>query len=310
MNTKIIALAVVAVLATGGRADAQQTKRPTSGYLGFAFREELTLPSGEGSKLVIGEVSKDSPAEKAGVKAGDEILRINGLAASNGKFTALSRTLVVGDTVRLRLLRSGKEQDVTIVAAPRPAGYGMMRSREIIIAPDSVRKMMKIYLDSARVHLDSLHLPNFRIFMGDSGETEVHMMPFGDSTYFKRDSTFTYRVRPGEPNYLPRELGPNMVFRSMELGSRSIGGAELAVLDPEMVDYFKTDKGLLVLHVAPETPADRAGLQPGDVIVKAKGRAVGRVDDLRSIVAANPESVKLEVLRKGAHKEIELKTRR
>src|SRR5205814_8339211 len=98
--------------------------------------------------------------------------------------------------------------------------------------------------------------------------------------------------------------------KSIELGTRSIGGAEFTTLVPEMRDYFKTDHGLLTLRVVPETPADRAGLQPGDVVLKAKERSVNNVDDLRSIVAANPEGVKLDIIRKGEAKSLELKTRK
>jgi S1-C subfamily serine protease len=99
-----------------------------------------------------------------------------------------------------------------------------------------------------------------------------------------------------------------MIFRSMELGARAIGGAELTEMDPSLAAYFNVDRGVLTLHVVPETPADRAGLQAGDVIVKAKDRPVYRVSDLRAIVASNPDGVKLEVLRKGQKQTLELKT--
>ena len=79
-------------------------------------------------------------------------------------------------------------------------------------------------------------------------------------------------------------------------------------MDPGLADYFGAT-GLLALKVLPETPADRAGLQPGDVVVKAKDRAVRTVAELRSIIAANPDGVKLEVRRKGQTRTLELKTR-
>jgi membrane-associated protease RseP (regulator of RpoE activity) len=292
------------------------------GYLGIRFEEIVTRGDGANSdRIVVREVSKNSPAEKAGIKVEDEIVRINGLVTTNGKFGAIARTLVEGDTVRLRVKREGKERDFTIVAAERPNHLGMFH-REIIIAPDSLRKLTLRYLDSARVHLDSLRLPNIYIST-DSARGGRRMFRYSlpsDSLFMKRDSVVMrmFRARPGEP-LLPippgeliefdRELGPGMIFKSIELGARAIGGAELTEMDPGVAAYFGTDGGLLALRVLPETPADRAGLQPGDVVVKAKDRTVRSVAELRSIIAANPDGVKLEIRRKGQTRTLELKTR-
>lgn len=316
---------LAAVVMTASAANAQQARKAAGqpGYLGIRYNEVLQEDNAGKSEahVTVGEVSKDSPAEKAGIKAGDEIIRINGLTAANGKFTAIARTLTVGDTVRLRIERAGKEREYTVVAAPRPAmlAYG---TREIRIAPDSVRRLMLKYLDSARVHLDSLKLPgmDIRIYRDDDS---INIMPFRrmfrDSVWIKGDSTghvFRYLPQGSLPpdvvfeREIGGELGPGMVFRSIDLGARSIGGAELTELDPAMVDYFKVDHGLLVLRVVPQTPADRAGLEPGDVVIKAGDRSVTRVADLRAIVAGNPEAVKLEILRKGERKTLELKTRK
>lgn len=307
------ALALVFAIVTIGDA---QTRKP--GYLGIRFAETVIRSDAERTDRVVVEgVSKDSPAEKAGVQTGDEIVRINGLGATNGKFSALARTLVEGDTIRLHLKRDGKEREVAIVAAARSGG---MFAREWVLETDSVRRLMLHYLDSARVHLDSARFPNIRIMTGDS--FTMRFAPFGrmmaDSFFFKGDSAMArvFRVRPGESMlggapgkfHFEGELGPGMIFRSMELGARAIGGAELTEMDPSLAAYFDVERGVLTLRVVPETPADRAGLQAGDVIIKAKDRSVYSVSDLRAIVAANPDGVKLEVLRKGQKRTIELKT--
>ena len=103
--------------------------------------------------------------------------------------------------------------------------------------------------------------------------------------------------------------GPGVIFRTMEIGSRAIAGAEFTDLDPAMKTYFGTDRGLLTLRVAPETPAARAGLQPGDIVKKANGREINRVANLRGALSETPGTIKLEVLRKGDTKTIEIKTR-
>lgn len=313
---RVIALALL--LAAPSMADAQ-TRKP--GYLGIRFKEQVSrVNEDRNERVVVSEVSKDSPAEKAGVKSGDEILRVNGLIASNGKFAALARTLVEGDTVRLRLQRDGRERDATIVAAERPGGrWGRY---EIMIGPDSIRRLMLEYLDSARVHIDSLRLPRIQITpFPDDSAFHFHIAPFGgmraDTLVFKGDSAMKrfFRVTPdgafgeGRQFRFYGEDGPGAIFHSFEIGARAIGGAEFTEMDPALAEYFDAEGGVLTLRVLPETPADRAGLQAGDVIVEAKERPVRRVSDLRAIVAANPDGVKLEVLRKGKSRTLELKTR-
>ena len=59
-----------------------------------------------------------SPAEKAGVKEGDVLLKIDGKDVANLQgFSGLLRELTPGQTVKVVLLRGGQEQtlDVTVV---------------------------------------------------------------------------------------------------------------------------------------------------------------------------------------------------
>lgn len=312
---KRIALAFALTAGLAATANAQVWERHINpGYLGIRFDNSMTVTNGTTtSTITVREVMKDSPAEKAGMKAGDVVIRIDGREPNGDNGFNLGKPISAGDTVKLRVRRGTAEKDVTIIAGKRPAGENFM----IRVTPDSVRRLMRIFMDSAMVHLDSMNLPNITIMRSDSGfDFKVLTLP-RDSMFFKRDSTAMrlFRERAGDrfpmlpPDEWKVEAGPGMIFRSMELGNRSIGGAELAEVDPAMVDVLKTDKGLLVLRVAPETPADRAGLQPGDVIVRAKARDVRKVEDLRAIVRANPDGVKIDVLRKGATRSIELKTR-
>jgi membrane-associated protease RseP (regulator of RpoE activity) len=321
---KIALIAVGLALISATTASAQQNKSaPRPGYIGVSFRGETFTMVGPGSstnsQVVVRDVSKGSPAEKAGLKAGDEILRINGMSPANGKFGAVARTLTEGDTVVLRVKRDGKEREYTVVAAARPAAYSSFPGdRTIIISTDSVRGLMRGFMDSARIHLDTVKFP--RIFVhGDSGNFNVRIERFGgfpgDTLLFGKDSLFVRRFRdlPAHEElfrHFEGELGPGAIFRSFELGSRAIAGAEFTDLDPAMKTYFGTDRGLLTLRVVPETPAARAGLQAGDIVVKANGRSVTRVADLRSLLWAEPETVKLEILRKGDTRTIEIQARK
>jgi membrane-associated protease RseP (regulator of RpoE activity) len=319
----LLGLALLAATTDAAAQDKPSTPRP--GYIGIRFQEHSYVIAGrdnDPSSVIVKDVSQDSPAEKAGLRAGDEILRINGMSVANGKFSAVARTLTEGDTVRLRIKRDNRERDYTVVAAARPAGYHtLLGDRTIVFSADSVRGLMKMYLDSARLHLDSLKFPRIFVTPGDSA-FDIRIERFrgmpGDTLSFHRDSTLLnelhgrIRVAPGEDmfRHFEGELGPGMIFRSFELGIRSIAGAEFTALEPAMKTYFGTDRGLLTLRVAPETPAARAGLQPGDVVQKANGRDVTDIGALRSLLFDDPDTVELEVLRKGETKKLEIQTRR
>jgi serine protease Do len=58
--------------------------------------------------------------------------------------------------------------------------------------------------------------------------------------------------------------------------------------------------GVIVASVTPSSPAAKAGLKPGDVILSANGQPIKSVHDLPRLVAALPPSQKLEMsLRRG-----------
>jgi S1-C subfamily serine protease len=69
---------------------------------------------------------------------------------------------------------------------------------------------------------------------------------------------------------------------------------------------LRHDKGLLVAQVAPDSPADRAGVLVGDVIVAAEGRPVDDLDDLLALLAAERvgTSAGLRVVRGGTLVEV------
>ncbi|HER34601.1 MAG TPA: PDZ domain-containing protein [Halothiobacillaceae bacterium] len=73
--------------------------------------------------------------------------------------------------------------------------------------------------------------------------------------------------------------------------------------------HLKSTDGALVGDVSPDGPADKAGIQRGDVIVKFNGKDIKNAVDLRNAVAAaSPgKKVELEVERDGHRKTLEVK---
>lgn len=190
------ALAVAAVAAfTAHDAAAQRiTMRDTGhrGWLGFSY--DMTTrqrPDRLQSTIVIREIVDQSPAQQAGLMAGDTVISINGLTASEQLIGSLGYSLAPGDTVTVRVARAGRTRDFAVVAAARPAGYVSVGpdTRIITFDNDSIRGMLRVYLDSARARLDTLRLPNVRVqrWRGTPGDS-VRWQMFSDSFVFRMDT--------------------------------------------------------------------------------------------------------------------------
>ena len=80
-------------------------------------------------------------------------------------------------------------------------------------------------------------------------------------------------------------------------------GVSMQPLDPALAESYGMDKvtGALVTKVLPDTPAERAGLRRGDVLLTFAGKAVRGVRELQLQVASAPigKQVPVEILRDG-----------
>ncbi len=85
-------------------------------------------------------------------------------------------------------------------------------------------------------------------------------------------------------------------------------GVAVQEVNQAFADSFKLDKpeGALVSNVEKSGPAERAGLQAGDVIRKVNGQSIVASGDLPALIGlASPgDNVKLDIWRQGAAKEI------
>ena len=82
-------------------------------------------------------------------------------------------------------------------------------------------------------------------------------------------------------------------------------GVGIQALSPELARSFKFDgaaRGALVTAVEPDGPAQKAGLQPGDIITRFNGQAVNNADVLPRLVASAPpgQSAGVDIWRGGS----------
>jgi len=115
------------------------------------------------------------------------------------------------------------------------------------------------------------------------------------------------RAGPPPPRMRERELAREWVTPYL-VGLDRVAGARVAPLNPGLAQYFGTERGLLVIEVAPGTPAAAARLLPGDVLLRVGDVEVNELGVLRRMVAAAPadQVVRMIVVRCGRELELAL----
>jgi len=89
------------------------------GYLGVA------TVMNDSVELEVADVIEASPAQKAGVQAGDVIVSVNGDAMTDQQqFSATVRARAAGDTLKLKLRSKGKEREISVKLAQKPHDEG------------------------------------------------------------------------------------------------------------------------------------------------------------------------------------------
>jgi serine protease Do len=219
-------------------------------YMGVEIKEitkanfsEMGLSEVRG--VSVSKVIKDSPAEKAGLQAGDVIVRFNGeKVTSRRKLTRMISEVAPDHKANLTVLRSGSEVEVPITIGKRP--------------------------------VPELFTGNFEFPKMD--------IPKGELPLIEKD--------------FPKGKEGNALIWKMS-SSRSIG-IGVAPLTKQLADYFgiKGGKGLLINRVSKDSPAEKAGLRAGDVIIEIDGKKVsGTADLIRHIYEKKEGDLNFTVIR-------------
>lgn len=114
----------------------------------------------------------------------------------------------------------------------------------------------------------------------------------------------------------PINIAKDMLPQLKEKGSVTRGwlGVMIQPITKELAEIMKlpSEEGALVGDVVDDSPAEKAGIKRGDVIVEFAGEKIGKMKQLPTVVAATPigKKVKIKILRAGKGKTITAKIER
>jgi S1-C subfamily serine protease len=248
-----------------------------TGYLGVNIEEEVDHPEG-GARVI--DVVDGSPADEAGLREGDIIVEFDGHVVRGP--TALTRRIherEPGDKVRLKIVRDGAAIKLEVELGKRSDLWKPLRlGEQAWVLPDVADRLQELQFELGDLELEKLNLDLEKLDLGDLGE----------------------RIREG---FAPlRDCEEDDCFYVYGLGNRPKLGVQLVEATPELRHHLggSKDAGVLVSKVLTGTPAERAGIQVGDLIVSVAGDEIEDVADLRRALGRRAgETFGVEVIREG-----------
>lgn len=254
----------------------QQILRPADGYLGVTYSGNQVIVSTRdglvahhGDYPVIESVEPGSPAYRAGLEAGDTVIAYNSEDLLR-QDVVLSKLLKPGAQVRVTVRRGGSVRDVEVLVAQRP--------QALAAAP----------------------WPGTSPTQG----AQVVFAPRTVSPSPAKPGAVSAGVTAVAPSAPASAAPPTPVI----WGPTAVAGAEIVRLNEALGETFGVKAGVLVLNVGRGTPAERAGLRGGDVIVGANGTQVTVPQALLLAVRrATDRQVSLQIVRKQKRQTVDLR---
>lgn len=243
-------------------------------YLGVRLREETDHPEG-GARVTY--VVEGSPAAEAGIGGGDVVVAFDGHVIRGPlALTEKIQAHAAGDEISITVLRNGSEKTLQVRLGDRLEPFVAPGDGGLAYAfPFSSEGRWRERQDDVQKKLEEL-----RRRLGDRG-LELEMRPLAPLP------PLVPLLSWGRP-----KLGVQLVETTREL-RRHLGGED--------------DAGVLVSKVLTATPAERAGLAVGDLLLVVDGQKVASPDALvEALEDKVGKTFSIELVRDGRRLRVEV----
>jgi len=252
--------------------------------------------------LLVNQVTRDSPADRAGLEKGDVILSYNSRSVTTPEqLRDLVRNTAPGRSVALGIWRDGARKSLDVKVGD-VTDSGDEDSFDAPVPPTPPTPPAPPSPPSPR--------SSVRIERGDDGDTRMWVDGRELTDDEVKDKLKNMKVKlkslDGDGMW-SWDDGPGMhMYTTPSARSRGRLGVRVDELDKDMADALgvTASKGALVREVIEDTPAQKAGIRAGDVIVKVGTDTVDDPDDLTRALRDREGKVSIDVLRKGARRSV------
>jgi len=243
------------------------------GYLGVRTEEVnrenfATFGLKEVRGVAVEKVMENSPAAAAGIQDNDVIFRLNGEeVTSTRKLTRLISEIAPDHQVSLTILRNGKEKDIKATLGKRQ-GPQFDNGNFAMTVPS---------FDKLKLEKELKDLPELK-----------ELKKLKELKGFdKGDGSLAFTMPDGE--------GKNFVWK---MGERRQIGISVYPLTKQLSENIGVENGVMINNVREDSPAAKAGLKAGDIIVEAAGKAVkNNMDLMRAISDKKEGDIQLTIIR-------------
>ncbi len=216
--------------------------------------------------VAVEKVMENSPAAAAGLQTGDVIVRFNGDEVTSArKLTRLIGEVDPDHQAKITIVRNGNEQEITATLAKRP-------------------------------------MPKFE--NGNFNFTMPKMPEMPDFKQLKDLPQFNEFPKDGTPHVFtfPGGEGKSLVWKA---GEGRMIGVSIQQLSKQLAAHFGVESGAMIDDVRENSPAAKAGLKAGDIIIEADGKPVKGDLDLRKAINGKKDGdVSLTIVRDGKRQAI------
>jgi len=303
----------------------------------LSARDYEKLGITENYGIMITNTVKDGPAEKAALVNNDVILEVEKTRIYTiDQLTKMLSFMEPEQKIKLKIFRNGEKKTIDLILGEKKikkiktAAYlGLylqdLQQTEIneIGLKDNYGVLIKQVVKGGPVDaagiLDGdilLMIDKEKIYTADQvakmlknyePEEKVNLKVFREKEYIN------YDVILGEKEFFFQDLFKNLqidvtkpenifVYKYDDQFSKWIGILPKELND-QLLEYHKLKNGVLIEKVIEGTPAEKAALLAGDIILKMNGETITSTKDIHKIVQSTDlgKEIKIDILRAGKH---------